>query len=181
MDNGLFVRSNTRRCKHEFTSSQMIMKRILTLAFICISTFPAVGFSRIGETIAQCESRYGAHLKAADGDGGMIEETRLYTKNGFNIIVGFSHGVCQFAAYTKIDASPFTEVEQKGLLQADAGSSSWQALHDFSTNLKWQRLDGEVFAQYESLTKRMAFSSKACLAALNNAKDAKEKKAIEGF
>ena len=77
----------------------------------------------------------------------MIEETRLYSKNGFNIIVGFGHGVCEFAAYTKIDASPFTEVEQNGLLQADAGSSSWQPLRDFATNLKWQCLDGEVFAQ----------------------------------
>ena len=157
------------------------MKPASILAFLCFLTLPSVAFSRIGETIEQCEGRYGAHLKAMDGDDVMITESRLYTKNGFNVIVGFSKGICHLCVYTKMDGSALTEVEQKSLLQAEAGSSSWQLLRDFSMNTKWQRLDGESLAQYESVNKRMGFTSKEYLGALNNAKDAKEKKAMEGF
>ena len=157
------------------------MKPALIIAFVCILTFPSLAFSRVGETIEQCEARYGAHLKATDGDGGMITESRLYMKNGFNVIVGFSKGICHLCIYTKMDGTALNDVEEKSLLQAEAGTSSWQLLRDFSMDTKWQRIDGEVLAQYESVNKRMAFTSKAYLGALNTAKDAKDKKAMDGF
>ena len=95
--------------------------------------------ARLGETLAQCEERYGpviekrpAALAASD------PEAAVFSKAAVTILVEFHGGVAWHISFRKTLIAP---VEVEALLEANAGQGSWST--PLRTGVTEQRLSGD--------------------------------------
>ncbi len=98
---------------------------MLRIAILLIVTSCATAFGRLGETIAECESRYGlvvervsAQVKESD------PEACVFSKSGVTLIVEFKAGKAWKSTYriTGLD-----ETGLQKLLEAEGGEGGWSA------------------------------------------------------
>lgn len=87
--------------------------------------------ARIGETVAQCNARYG-EVKLED------EGQKFYEKSGFTIAIVFDdNGKCCQIHYLKSGSSNnLTEKETKAFMNANG--SSWKRTKVNDTYIKWE-------------------------------------------
>ena len=71
--------------------------------------------ARIGETVAQCDARYGEVVRSPDADG-----DRHYNKNGFAVFASFNKdGRCVAIFYVKSNDEKISTLELKALMRAN--------------------------------------------------------------
>ncbi len=122
----------------------------------------ATSQARLGETVAECEKRYGKPVFSRELDGGY--SLRYYSKNRFLIGATFKDGVAAAMTYSKPDSGRafFEESERKGewtaiialqryldlrlnaeeiayFLEANSGGMKWSAVLD---GRLWRKEDG---------------------------------------
>lgn len=155
------------------------MKTILALTLALI-TSPA--FARIGETPAECITRYGEPLKVIKDKSQL-----LFQKSGLIVMAQFHEGKCEMLGIRKIEqdvlgnAVALSENEIEMLLNANAGGSVWIKQEGFSLDSQWQTENGELLAQYENLHNFMVIMSRACADRTEQDKKAEEQKKLDGF
>lgn len=140
--------------------------KILTIAVLFLATLTPV-YARIGETMAECEKRYGKHIDE-EKDGILVYRT--YTLNKVTILIGFAKGKgkrhyeARSVGYSKDGFGSFEADMIRTFLNANKGKSTWKAVDYFelamnseglerqsyiekgSTQDVWIRADGRVYA-----------------------------------
>jgi signal transduction histidine kinase len=108
---------------------------------------PTLASARIGETMPECEKRYGkpAKLEASQFAPKAVEAT--YDKDGLSIHVLFIDGRAEKIIYAQ--PSAFTDEETTKLLANNAGGETWKAASagDSSVYRSWETAKGAT-AEY---------------------------------
>jgi len=120
------------------------MKKITTtmLTVLALSTLT---HARIGETVAQCNARYGEVMSPPDDNG-----DRHYNKNGFAVFASFNKdGKCAAIFYHKQNRKKISTLELKALMRANGkGWISQKKLGDWDV---WINDSKKVYSDGESL------------------------------
>jgi hypothetical protein len=119
-------------------------KNIITiLTVLALST---LAHARIGETVAQCDARYGELVRFPDANG-----DRHYNKNGFAVFASFSKdGKCAAIFYCKLNDEKISALELKALMRANGkGWVSQNKLADFDV---WISDNKKAYLRNEVLT-----------------------------
>ena len=125
------------------------MKTLLILAFLMLT---AVSQARLGETVEQCEARYG---KAVRRDA--MAHRLTFEKNGILIRAWFFAGKCQEIRFSNIQESPtiarepLSQDEIEILLKASSGGRKWNE-HDspVAGHRQWTLEGASIGAAYEA-------------------------------
>jgi len=158
------------------------MKNQTSVLLAVMLFLPACVFARIGETPAQCETRYGKAFKT-DTDSGMS----FFRKGGFLIMVGFHQGKAGLVSYRKEEtdildnAKEMSDNEIETLLKANGGNKKWKKREIISMDKEWQTEDGTLFAQYMTMQNYLTVVTKEYIEREDAKKKAKEKKDLEGL
>lgn len=132
-----------------------------TLAFFFLLTVP--GFCRLGESVEQCEARYGKDSHQKEGEG-------WYEKAGIGIHANFRNGVAVKISYWKRSTELFsreklTDLQVKEIISANADGSSWvehkERAGDNITGKSMKRVDGTAFMRWDYLSGEVRFISAA--------------------
>ena len=75
--------------------------------------------ARIGETIEQCDKRYGKPIAFQDAQGALVTPTRIYRKGDFEITVFQLNGRCEAMMYTNIVTGKLLSTEIMKFLEAN--------------------------------------------------------------
>jgi len=112
---------------------------VLTLGLI----LPAA--ARVGETEAQCISRYGKPLREAPGEPGGSEKVAWFRKSAFDLCVLFCKGRAASVTYTRTPKlgrqAAITTAEQTSLTRANSGSKSWRELQATKADDRYETFD----------------------------------------
>lgn len=98
---------------------------------------PLVAFARLGESITDCDARYGGGkpgtMSAEDRIKPLVsgpETTNLtYTFKGVTVRVGFRKSAVVRMDLTKIGSAKFTESEIAEILEGNRGAKSWYQIN----------------------------------------------------
>ena len=102
------------------------MKYLLLILALMI---PQMAAARLGETVEQCDKRYG---KVAEKD----KSSKIYESKGYRIEVRFQDSVCWCITYRKLDKSLIAQsVIEK--LKSLAGVG-WEVTHSGNGMSEWQ-------------------------------------------
>lgn len=107
----------------------------LVLFVTIIATHEAV--ARMGETIAQCDQRYGAQKQSsADNSFPLISgvTNRIYTYQGWRIRIAFIKGRAAMLRYSKITGQKIEDDEVQTILKAETYGGNWTKQSQFSLN-----------------------------------------------
>lgn len=130
--------------------------RHLILPLLLATTLPSA--ARLGETRAQCDTRYGKPVATTPRYGNPI-----YLKAGQEIIIGFLDDKAIFINFNKLkpgvkvsdlpvdieETAPLSEAELNVLLQANAGTFKWtRQPGKEEPDREWSLSDGESHATY---------------------------------
>ena len=155
------------------------MKRLaLILSFAVCSTLQA----RIGETIAECESRYGAVVERRPATiSGSDAQACVFSKQGITIVAEFKDGKAWRIAYRM---SGMTDESVAALLEKEAGNSQWSAPlkiagQEIRTSSDHQRVAIFTPAKRIEDMANMVFASKECAKATHADYEAKLTKVPE--
>jgi hypothetical protein len=91
---------------------------LATLAALSCS----VASARLGETIGQCDLRYGTPTSFSRESE---RHTRFYTKDRVRVIVSFVEGRAAEVYYRAEDVQPLSAADIRLFLQVNAGKSAW--------------------------------------------------------
>lgn len=115
------------------------MKKIcLILAVLAALSFVArEAAARMGETIAQCDQRYGAQKQSpVDISFPLISgvTNRTYTYQGWRIQIAFIKGRAAMLRYTKVTSQTIEDNEVRAILKAETYGGNWTEQSQFSLN-----------------------------------------------
>ena len=156
------------------------MKTILTTTLLagllCASSAPA----RIGEDVAQIETRYGKPVKPGDvvAPATVAHE---YFKNGITIIVQFHDGRAQCETFARGQHEALTPAEIETLLAANAAGKIWSKVRDRGSDKFWKLDGGDLLADYDAFNERLTVINAQFQEKSNALKAEKEKKNLGGF
>lgn len=151
----------------------------IVAAIVSIILNPAAAHARLGETLAQCEARYG---KAK-----IIEGTHFFQKAPMVIGCKFVNGTCESIGIFHSESDrlgqplEMTQVEIEALLEANSKGSTWVKREVMSVDKIWQTSDGLIQARYYTFRKELNIMTTAELERLTEEKAAKEKAKLKGF
>jgi carbohydrate-selective porin OprB len=159
-----------------------------TLAFFFALTLPLL--ARLGETVAQCEARYGPDLYDNPNEG-------WYEKNGINVHADFRDGAAVKIVYWKKSEELFSrpklsDLQVAEILKANSGGQEWMEVDGdpgFSiTGKKMKRKDGSAWVTWDYLSGEIRFiaDSERKLeadqeAAVKKKEVEAQKQAVQGF
>lgn len=125
--------------------------RFLPVFLLALSLGCSAAHARIGETVAQCDARYGTPKKIGK-DAPLCAQTRTYNKGDLLITVGFNEqGTAEEVTYAKVLGGELTEEEQENFLGENRDDSTWSRMQSTSAALVlWNRTDGKALASYLS-------------------------------
>lgn len=154
---------------------------IYIVALIVSAVFqPLAAQARLGETLAQCETRYGKTIKASKG-------YHLFTKGPMSLACRFVDGVCEelVVYHNERDAlrhpAEMSEAEIEALLEANSKGSVWSKSEASSLNKEWKTADGLLVAAYFTFEHELVIITKAELDRRSAARAAEEKEKLKGF
>lgn len=157
----------------------------LRLVFAALLTFLLIhslnAHARIGETIAQCDARYGGTLKV------LKNGLHLYQKPPMDIRCIFSGGVCEVLMVSHIETDALNSptelsgVEIEAIMEANSGGRTWVKDEAFSMNSQWHTTDGFLLASYRTFDHHLMIMTKPALDRANAEKAADEKAKLKGF
>lgn len=117
----------------------MITLIIVSFAFVSQAN------ARLGETMEQCEKRYGEYY---DFTTDQKLNGYFYMKNDYKVVAYFIEGVCQRIDYGKENSSggkePLGKKEIEVFLSSNAQNSEWVVISDSN----WARKDEKAVALY---------------------------------
>ncbi|MHB1687904.1 MAG: hypothetical protein ACYCVH_11070 [Ignavibacteriaceae bacterium] len=176
----------------------MKLNFILVFLFILLSQNNFI-YARIGESIKECEKRYGIPLSK---EYERINNKDLilvrYEKYQFHINIIFMNNIAVMVEYSKIP-SPYemphlTSEEIKSLLNSESSDYSWNKMDnskDYSSDdnsienrddhyddlryERWVRSDHTVYAKYDNIEETLAFLNKDWIAFTSNYQSEKMK------
>ncbi len=156
-------------------------RAMLAASLIAFASFYQQASARIGETLEQCQARY----------GNPVEVTKTMTrfkKGDMNIMVGgFYNGKVDNIAYCKGEKNDLgifdemSENEIQNFLKANGGEKGWNKSKKISMNKEWLTEDGEIFAVYVITTNILFICTKKWIAGEEAKTKAEENKKLEGF
>jgi hypothetical protein len=115
--------------------------------------FTSRGWGRLGETAAECATRYGEGKPDATLDDEYLTNTLVYVTNNVTVTVGFHEGRAAQVTYTT--DSGWSPADRERLLEANRGASKWLTIsRTFS-----KREDGQALA--EATAERLQISAMA--------------------
>ncbi len=125
-----------------------------TLVLICSLVLPQISFARLGETLDQCEARYGrktGELVAVAGVDSATEKVFTFIKDHINIAVVFRDDVSIREVFTAQPGDSLSESRVEDLLNANADGSTWKMTVESVASgwRKYERTDGKALAAYE--------------------------------
>lgn len=151
----------------------------------CFILIPYAATARIGETLQQCESRYGPSTALK-----IEADTAVYSfiKGPYSIAAIIWKGTVHNLMISKRDGAAsgisreLTEAELETLLEANRGESPWIKKNSDEKNYRfWEASDRDRRAVYEVKTNLLLFTTGEYSAKLNSDKAAIERAALEGF
>lgn len=152
-------------------------------SLLILLSLVSLASARIGETPAECTARYGEALDI-DKEAGTIS----YSKAGFFIHATFHEGKVSQIFLMKIGEdqlgrSPeITDNEIEALLAANAGGGEWiKTQADNLMNKRWLNNDAARIAEFAAMENALVIMTLAEAERLAQAREAKEKAALEGF
>ena len=112
--------------------------------------FHTSAYGQIGETLAQCETRYGKELGEHNGSAG-------FRKGGYYIFIRFFEGRADAILFSKVPTDardrpePISDEELQSLLDVSSNGRRWSAPRALPTGLRWSADDGALLADYGTL------------------------------
>lgn len=157
------------------------MKRYISIVIILVLlTSATTTTARIGETLAQCQVRYGKEIRTADG-------LSIFIKAGFYIMVQFYEGKADSILFRKVEQNildipvEISPNEIQNILKQNGGGLAWKETNEIIIGSSWVTEDGNLLAGYR------AMDCNLCIFTLDHTlrnlakKKAKEDKKLEGF
>jgi hypothetical protein len=145
-----------------------------------VLTLSSTAVARIGETLEQCQSRYGKEIRRANG-------CSVFIKAGFYIMVQFYEGKADSILFRKVEQNildmpvEISPNEIQNLLKQNGGGKTWKETHEVIIGSSWATEDRSVLAGYTAMDRVLViFTLDHSLRNLA-AKKAKEDKKLEGF
>ena len=157
----------------------MKMPVIITATLITLA-LATTAPGRIGETLVQCQARYGKEIRGADG-------CFIFIKSGFYIMVHLYEGKADSILFRKVEQNildipvEISPNEIQNLLKQNGGGKAWKETNEIIIGSSWATEDGSVLAGYKAMEHILVvFTLDHSLRNLA-AKKAKEDKKLEGF
>jgi hypothetical protein len=150
----------------------MIFKLLLLLV-----AFTSSAFARLGETLEQCQARYGAPVQ-------IQMPTVLFRKGKWSVGVTFFQGIVHLISYGKIpdqdDRFAFTQDEVDAFMKSNAGDRAWVSQPaPISKGQHWATKDGEVYSILHD--GMLIFRTRAAVERSIAADKAKADQSVKGF
>jgi len=155
------------------------MRTLLLIPIFALCMSPSA-WARIGDTLQECQKRYGESKKVAGPN-------HYFKKGGFSIVVTLFENKVDFIGYWKAEENvlgisvAMSENEIEQLLKVNSGERVWKKREVISVNQEWQTEDGDLAASYRTLENNLVIATKGNLERAAAAKKSKENKALEGF
>jgi hypothetical protein len=169
------------------------LQRILCCALAV--ALSSTGWARLGETLEQCEARYGPASRTVDAlasfnTPGTIACT--FSKAGYKIVVALHDGKAGVIFYEKEEQGTLgkpvdiSQTEVESLLESNGWGKSWQTVpaHEAGWNFAdkaWLLEDKSVLAVHDKSNHRLIFTSSEFIEVQSKNRAAKEQKNLEGF
>lgn len=154
---------------------------LLAVTLVLSVMQPLLASARIGETLAQCEARYGRTLKIVN-DG-----LHLFSKAPMDIACRFHNGLCESMVMNHSEMNglnrptEMSEVEIEALMHANAVGRTWQKRKVISIDREWATTDGHLYACYTTMDHYLIITTKAEMDRTNAKKAASEREKLKGF
>ena len=156
---------------------------IIALLLCCCAS----AFARIGETIEQCNQRYGQCKQRYGQPDKPTEQYVDFLKAPFKIIVHFYQGKADRVTYRMIEENDLgegadisdNEIEQ--LLKLNGADRQWKRRVVISMDRYWETQDGRLIAYYKTFEHYLAITTKEFCERVAAETKQKEDKALEGF
>lgn len=109
-------------------------------AILFLTAITAIEVSaRMGETIAQCDQRYGAPKQSPSDNmfallSGPGVTNRTYVYQGWRIKTAFIKGRAAMLRYSKVDAQKIQDDEVQAILKAETYGDAWTEKSQYSVN-----------------------------------------------
>lgn len=167
------------------------MRFAFTVAAIVLFS-PVALNARIGETLAQCEKRYGSplgsnHVRHIFPTEINRKDTSVFLKEDIYVSATFFEGKVERIAFTKFDSELSSE-EVLALLKANGGSADWQRTGNAEDDSlqQWRTMGGTLTATLhhnvlEISTDAYRLKTEAKREAEAAAERAKSKRKMQGF
>jgi hypothetical protein len=132
------------------------------IALILLSLAMLPVRANLGETVAECVTRYGKPVAFSEANPKLPFGTMAFVDGGYTLVVFLSptkdvHEVG--ARVTKQDKSAFTDAEMQLILNADAAGAPWTSTtSDDPTCLRWTRSD-KATVLYDKVKHVLIFTS----------------------
>lgn len=149
------------------------MKTLLLITACVLSTLAPLQ-ARIGDTLAQCQERYG---EITEKEGNRY----WFSKGGIKIDVCLIDEKVGLIAFKKTDNRRFSENEKHLLMEANGGGQTWEEIKDLSIDDKWMKEDCSAIAENSSDRKWFVILTKKWHEHANKEAKAKENESLEGF
>jgi hypothetical protein len=152
---------------------------LLAVAYFCPSLR---AHARIGETLRECEVRYGSPIYAPPAEH-PAEDKRIYKKGDFTIVIWFLHNKAASITFFKTDQSVIAELDCVSLLNAnDPGTNAldWDITNHPDSEI-WIRLNHSMFAIYDKEKRTFNVRTGEYQTALVAAEEAQRKQKLQGF
>ena len=157
------------------------MKRNIRIVIVLVLlAFATTATARIGETLAQCQVRYGKEIRRADGRA-------VFIKTGFYIMVSFYEGKADSILFRKVEQNildipvEISPNEMQNLLKQNGGGKTWKETNEILMGSSWATEDGGLLAGYHAMEHILyIFTLDFSLRGIAERK-AKEDKKLEGF
>jgi hypothetical protein len=134
--------------------SQLALRALALAAAFALLHCPAYG--RIGETLEECERRYGPafDVNAGTRPPGVSDGWAFFVKSGFKIAVTLFSGRVDCISFGKAHknalgvADPLSDDEVQLLLNDNGGGRTWSSARRTAHGVEWTTADGALHADY---------------------------------
>jgi hypothetical protein len=138
--------------------------KFLFLSAVAVALLvPTVVAARIGETIEQCDTRYGTPTKVEAGDSFANSVERTYRKDGFTVQVLFVDGRAEKISYSQLAA--FTDEQISKLLSNNTNGETWESAPNGNYDVygSWETPGGATAEYFKLKPWELPASSQYCL------------------
>lgn len=133
-----------------------------TLAFLFALILSAIGpaHARIGETLEECQARYGSATEHSKSEG-----ISLFKKSGYIVTCMVTYGKVSVIVFNKekqresVFNPPLSDEEISTLQKANSGGSEWEETTGQFEHSKrtWKSKDGKLISIYDTVKNTMSF------------------------
>lgn len=150
------------------------MKYLLLILALMI---PQMATARLGETMEECDKRYGETIGVDKAGVGTLV---IYAKGDFKITAGFMGDVCHSLIFKRKDGRKIDDVTLDLLL---AKNSNFTVALDDASQKFWtcDNADMPSVANYEKFKRQLVISSRAWLEFMQKKRSSDALKTTDGF